>query len=146
MTRTIERVFGLIGAGLVTVALGSVAILVNNITLKEYQATFAPVFGKQLSTMSGPQQLVALKTLGAWFSVTVMLVLILVAVATLVVKKYPKRGGLLYLACGLVALFGSQLIAFPFAFLFFVAGVLCFMRKGGSSHASQHSKSNLTRV
>ena len=44
-------------------------------------------------------------------------------------KGHRKIAGGLLVAAGVITLFGSQLVAFPIAFFFFVAGGLALMRK-----------------
>jgi hypothetical protein len=66
-------------------------------------------------------------------------------------NKYPKRGAVFFIFAGLATLIGTQFIAFPLAFLFFIAAALCLYRKlkekEGVGHVSnKNSQSNFARI
>ncbi|HAZ9189260.1 TPA: DUF4064 domain-containing protein, partial [Enterococcus faecium] len=54
--------------------------------------------------------------------------LVLIASILLTARNYRKKAGIVYVITGISCLIGSQLIAFPIAFFFFIAGGLCFFR------------------
>lgn len=131
LRRRLEIVIGIIGAVLVTIFLGGFTIVSNQLDNKNYKETFYPIFADTFKGMNESEGIEVLKTLGAWFGVTVFLVLVCVALGSLFINnnRYPKRAGILYLAAGVITLFGSQLVAYPLAFIFFVVSAMCFLRK-----------------
>jgi hypothetical protein len=66
------------------------------------------------------------QTLGAWFGVTVIIMLVLSVLGTffLVSRKNLLAGSVCFILAGIDLLLGSQLVAFIPAFPFFVSGVL----------------------
>src|SRR5699024_10909921 len=84
-----------------------------------------PVLLGGADQVSAAEAFEAGRTLGAWFGFTLLLVLVLAAVAILALRRRPwrRRTALWLLAAGLVCLLCSQLIAYPIAF-FFCAGLL----------------------
>ena len=70
------------------------------------------------------------RTLAAWFSVTLIAVLLLSAIGWFMARRRPWRrtAGWWILAAGLACLLGSQLILFPVAFIFFVAAGVFALR------------------
>lgn len=131
MSRKWEKVLGIAGAVLVVVFLGGFSLTINNISMAEFQETIVPIFEDSLPNIGTEEGLQNMQTLGAWFGATVFLTLILVALGTLFVSsnKYPKRAAICYGVAGLVVLFGSQLVAYPLAFIFFVVTAMCLFRK-----------------
>lgn len=139
MARKWERIIGVIGMALVTIFLGGFTATINLMKPAQFEQVLKPVFASALKGMSTKAGLTMFKTLGAWFGYTVVIVLVLGVIANLLLRHHKriKLAGTMYLIAGLVTLFGSQLIAYPLAFLFFVVAVLCFMRKEpaiGSDH------------
>lgn len=130
MKRKLELRIGWISAGLVTLILGPLSLMLRQLTSSQYQEIFLPVFGQTLENLPVEKGLDFFNRLGAWFSITVIAVLILTAIASLFLNsRYDRRiAGLLYIAAGLMTLFGSQLLAFVLAFPFFVAGGFCFSK------------------
>lgn len=131
MTRRLEKNIALIGAVLVLIFLGGFSITIMNIDQANYQSVIVPIFEESMPNVSTAEGLEGMQTLAAWFGATAFLTLILVAVANLFVtnNKYPKRAAVFYGLTGLLVLFGSQLIAYPLAFIFFVVMGFCLLRK-----------------
>lgn len=131
MSRKLEIIIGYVGAGLVLIFLGSFTVITNIMTEAEYHKMFYPIFEKFLSGVSNKNGIEMFQTLGVWFGVTLILVLILVAIANLLLRHHKRIGlaGIIYLFAGLITLFGSQLLAYPLAFFFFLDSGLCFLRK-----------------
>ncbi|WP_125606301.1 DUF4064 domain-containing protein [Lapidilactobacillus bayanensis] len=134
MSRRLELIIGYIGAGIVVIFMGGFTVVMNILTKHEYQTVIYPVFEKYLTEVPTQKGLTLFKTLGAWFGFTVIAVLILVAIASMLLRAHKRinLAGILYLAAGLATLFGSQMIAYPIAFIFFVVATLCFLRKDTS--------------
>lgn len=131
MSRRWEKIIGIAGAVLVVVFLGGFAVTINNMNMADFQDTIVPIFKDVIPNIETQEGLENMKTLGAWFSATVFLTVVMVALGTLFISrnKYPKRAAVCYGLTGGVVLFGSQLLAFPLAFLFFVAAALCILRR-----------------
>lgn len=131
MTRRLEKNIALVGALLVLVFLGGFSLTIMNIEQASYQEVIVPFFEGSMPDIASEEGFEAMRTLAAWFGVTAFLTLILVAVANLFVSnnKHPKRAAIFYGLTGLLVLFGSQLIAYPLAFIFFVVMGLCLLRK-----------------
>ncbi|MFC4698255.1 DUF4064 domain-containing protein [Enterococcus aquimarinus] len=131
MKRRLELWIGWITAGLVTLILGPLSLIMRELTSIQYEEIFLPVFAEQLSEISVEQGLEFFHRLGNWFGITVVLVLVTTALASLFLNsRYDRRlTGLLYIVTGLVTLLGSQFLAFVLAFPFFVAGGLCFKKR-----------------
>ncbi|WP_390410200.1 DUF4064 domain-containing protein [Lacticaseibacillus jixiensis] len=144
MTRKWERIIGLIGMILVTGLLGGFSATVNLMKPAQYEKILAPMFASSLQGVSAKQGLLMFKTLGAWFGYTVIIVLTLGVIANLLLRhhKRVRLAGGLYLIAGVVTLLGSQLIAYPLAFIFFVVAVLCFMRKEKNIASDNDSQSD----
>ncbi|MGX7132699.1 DUF4064 domain-containing protein [Enterococcus songbeiensis] len=145
MNRKIEKGLGIVGMVLVTLFLGGFSVVMNQLSTESYQKIFQPVFSEVVKNLSVDEGILLFKTLGAWFAITVVVVLFVGAAASLFItkNKYPKLAGICYFIAGLAALIGSQLLAFPFAFLFFVSSILCFFRKdtlnGTNNNQEPHS-------
>lgn len=131
MKRRLELWIGWITAGLVTLILGPLSLIMRELTSIQYEEIFLPVFAEQLSEISVEQGLEFFHRLGNWVGITVVLVLVMTALASLFLNsRYDRRlTGLLYIVTGLVTLLGSQFLAFVLAFPFFVAGGLCFKKR-----------------
>jgi pheromone shutdown protein TraB len=69
-------------------------------------------------------------TLAAWFGFTLLAVLLLAAAGLMATRGRPwrRRTGWWFVAAGLVCLLGSQLIAYPVAFIFFLTAGLFALR------------------
>jgi len=119
-----------IGAALATVFLGGFAVVVNRIDEATYQEVVRPVLLGGADQVSAAEAFEAGRTLGAWFGFTLLLVLVLAAVAILALRRRPwrRRTAWWLLAAGLVCLLGSQLIAYPIAFFFFLGAGLLVVR------------------
>lgn len=97
---------------------GVLSLTIHHMDETQYQEWMQQM--PQLNTTAG---FTAFQTLGAWFAVTVMVVLFGVAAAFIVYKRYTMASSILLIMSGLVLLIGTQLLAFPFAFFYFVGGV-----------------------
>lgn len=131
MSRRLEKILGLVGAALVLLLLGGFSLTVNEMDTATFREAILPVMGESLPDISTEEGLLLTKTLGAWFGYTAFIVVGLTALATFFVSKgkYIKLAALFYGLAGVVTLLGSQLIAYPLAFIFFVVTALCFIRK-----------------
>src|SRR5699024_10650710 len=98
------------------------------LTESQYKETFLPIFKETVEGLSVEEGMTLFKTLGSWFTFTVITVLILTFVASLFLtnKRYLLGASIFYFLSGLVTLIGSQLIAFVLAFPLFVTAGFCF--------------------
>jgi predicted PurR-regulated permease PerM len=126
MRRTVEVSICAAGMVLSLLFLGGFALVVNRTDRADLESTLVPLLFREDTSMTTDQLYEVTATLGAWFAVTLVLTLLLGAVGIFFARRRPtrKRNGWWIFAAGLVCLLGSQLIAFPIAFVFFVsAGV-----------------------
>ncbi|WP_156250122.1 hypothetical protein [Pseudactinotalea terrae] len=127
--RTAEQVVSVLAMVAATSFLGGFTAVMNGLE----EATFAE---SGLPAMLGLQELSSAdsyhlaSTLAAWFGFTLIAVLLLSAAGLLTLRRRPRRRdtGWWFLAAGLVCLFGSQLILYPVAFIFFVSAGLLALR------------------
>lgn len=130
MRRRLEQILGIAGATLVLLLLGGFSLTVNGMDAETYRGAILPIISESLPDMSTEEGLLLTRTLGAWFGCTAFIVAGLTALATFFVSKgkYVKLAALIYGLAGVVTLLGSQLIAYPLAFIFFVVTALCLFR------------------
>jgi phosphoglycerol transferase MdoB-like AlkP superfamily enzyme len=131
MKRKWEVIIGIAGMILCVIFLGGFSLTITSMEESTYTTTVFPILQEGVSEEYVSESFEAVKALATWFGVTLLIVFILVAFAALSIwrNKYPKRGAVLFICAGLVTLMGTQFIAFPIAFLFFIAAGLCLFRK-----------------
>lgn len=125
VSRTAELWLLGIGMAVSFVGLGGFALVMNRIDAATFEQVVMPALvGAEAESGLGVAEAHELaRTLAAWFSVTLIAVLLLSAIGWFVARRRPWRrtAGWWFLAAGLACLLGSQLILFPVAFIFFVA-------------------------
>ncbi|GAA4518732.1 hypothetical protein GCM10023160_01410 [Brachybacterium paraconglomeratum] len=125
VSRTVELWLVGIGMAVSFLALGGFALVMNRIDAATFEQVVMPALvGAEAESGLGVAEAHELaRTLAAWFSVTLIAVLLLSAIGWFVARRRPWRrtAGWWFLAAGLACLLGSQLILFPVAFIFFVA-------------------------
>lgn len=142
MKRKWEVMIGIIGVILCVIFLGGFSLTMTSMEEGIYETSVFPILQEGVSEEYVSESFEAVKALAIWFGVTLLIVFILVALATLSIwrNKFPKRGAVLFIFAGLATLIGTQFIAFPLAFLFFIAAALCLFRKikekEGAGHVS----------
>lgn len=119
---------GWIGMFLALVLMGGFSLAINQMTVQQFEEIFQRAFPTLLNQMTAEAALAQFQTLGAWFGFTLLALLILVSVATMLVRyrNYRKQSCAIYFLTGVVTLIGSQMIAFPIAFCFFLAAGFVF--------------------
>jgi phosphoglycerol transferase MdoB-like AlkP superfamily enzyme len=153
MKRKWEVMIGIAGVILCVIFLGGFSLTMTSMEESIYETTVFPILQAGVSEEYVSESFEAVKALAIWFGVTLLLVFILVALATLSIwrNKSPKRGAVLYIFAGLATLIGTQFIAFPLAFLFFIAAALCLYRKlkekeGVGNVSNKNSQSDFARI
>ncbi|EEV39841.1 hypothetical protein ECBG_02110 [Enterococcus casseliflavus EC20] len=122
---------GWIGMVLALVFMGVFSLAINQMTVQQFEEIFQRAFPTILNQMTAEAALAQFQTLGAWFGFTLLVLLILVSVATMLVRyrNYRKQSCAIYFLTGAVTLIGSQMIAFPIAFCFFLAAGFCLLHR-----------------
>lgn len=126
MHRKIELWIVWITAVISILLMGGFAMIMNRLTKTQYNEMIVPSFGDTVKDMSVEEGIEIFQTLGAWFGVTVIIMLVLSVLGTffLVSRKSPLAGSVFFILAGIILLLGSQLVAFIPAFPFFVSGLL----------------------
>lgn len=152
MKRKWEVIIGIAGVILCVIFLGGFSLTITSMEESTYETTVFPILQEGVSEEYVSQSFEAVKALAIWFGVTLLIVFILVALAALSIwrNKYPKRGAVLFIFAGLATLIGTQFIAFPIAFLFFITAGLCLLRKikdkeGVENVSNKNYQSDFTR-
>ena len=140
MKRKWEVMIGIAGVILCVIFLGGFSLTITSMEESTYETTVFPILQEGVSEEYISESFEAVKALAIWFGVTLLIVFILVALAALSIwqNKYPKRGAVFFIFAGLAALMGTQFIAFPLAFLFFIAAALCLFRKINEKEGAEH--------
>ena len=120
-------------AGMVTsaVLLGGFALVMNRADEQTFLDAVYPAMTDAGMRLESADAYDAARTLAAWFGLTLVVVLLVAAAGIYVAHRRPARRstGWWFLGAGLVCLFGSQLVLYPIAFLFFVAAGLFAVRR-----------------
>lgn len=140
MKRKWEVIIGIAGAVLCLIFLGGFSLTITSMKKSHFEKTVFPILQDSVSIEYVSESFEAVKALAAWFGVSLLIVLLLIVIATLSIwrNRYPKRAALFYVLAGAVTLIGTQFIAFPIAFLFFIAAVLCLFRKIGKEEDADY--------
>ena len=141
MTRKRELIITLSGGFLCLFFLGGFALTILPMDEATYADKVFPFLQGSLQAEELGQNFEAVKTLSTWFAITLLVVLSLIALASFFLKgnRNPGRAGIILMAAGGVTLIGTQLVAFPLAFLFFLAAALCFFRKQPNRKGVTHA-------
>ncbi|MGO1227080.1 MAG: hypothetical protein ACTMII_12200 [Brachybacterium sp.] len=123
VSRTAELWLVGIGMALSFIFLGGFALVMNRIDLPTFEQVVMPALVGTDPGLGVAEAHALARTLAAWFSVTLIAVLLASAIGWFLARRRPWRrtAGCWILAAGLACLLGSQLILFPVAFVFFVA-------------------------
>ncbi|GLI83743.1 hypothetical protein ANABIO32_14400 [Rossellomorea marisflavi] len=141
MTRKRELIITLSGGFLCLFFLGGFALTILPMDEATYADKVFPFLQGSLPAEELGQNFEAVKTLSTWFAVTLLVVLALIALASFFLKgnRNPGRAGIILMVAGGATLIGTQLVAFPLAFLFFLAAALCFFRKQPNRKGVTHA-------
>ncbi|TWE08447.1 uncharacterized protein DUF4064 [Neobacillus bataviensis] len=131
MKRKWEVMIGIAGAVLCLLFLGGFSLTITSMEESIFEKTVFPILQESVSKEYVSESFEAVNVLAIWFGVTLLIVLFLVVTAVLYIwrNRFPKKAALFYTLAGLATLIGTQLLAFPLAFLFFLAAGFCLFRK-----------------
>ncbi|SKC38587.1 hypothetical protein [Krasilnikoviella flava] len=129
--RTAETWLAVVGMVASAVFLGGFALVMNRTDEQAFLDTLYPAMTDAGVAVASADAYDAARTLAAWFGLTLVVVLLVSAAGIYVARRRPVRRstGWWFLGAGLVCLFGSQLVLYPIAFLFFVAAGLFALRR-----------------
>ncbi|OBS63304.1 hypothetical protein AX758_07535 [Enterococcus mundtii] len=121
MTKKWEISFGLIGGSAALLFFGGIAVTFNQMSLSNFRETYQALSLEYIGSVEETFELLR-KTTGL-FSVTLFLSLIGLCLALyLSLKgKASPAAALIYLVSGVLLLFGTQFIAYPFVFFYLLA-------------------------
>lgn len=127
--RTAEQVLGVLAMVVSAVFLGGFTLVMNGLDEASFTSSgLADLLGLQEAGAAEAYHVAS--TLAAWFGFTLVAVLLLAAVGLMATRSRPwrRRTGWWFAAAGVVCLLGSQLIGYPFAFIFFLTAGLFALR------------------
>jgi hypothetical protein len=135
MKRKFEQIVAIINTILFSLFFGGYSAVILTLDKKNYHGALKQIFGTAFNGLSTEKQLTILQSLGAWFGLTVILVMLLTLITNYLIKdnRSQKKAAVMYIVIGLVALMGSQMQGFVFAFIYFSLAVLCLFRQPRSS-------------
>ncbi|MCK9794747.1 hypothetical protein M1843_13420 [Isoptericola sp. 4D.3] len=129
--RTAETCLAVAGMVASAIFLGGYALVLNRVDEQTFLDDLYPAMADAGIAVASADAYDAARTLAAWFGLTLVAVLLVAAAGIYVAHRRPARRttGWWFLAAGLACLFGSQLVLYPIAFLFFLSAGLFALRK-----------------
>ncbi len=123
-----EAIIGGIGGGFALVFFGGLAVTLKKMSVEDFETSYKTLELETAGTLENTLHL--LQNMTSLFAITLFISLILLVIAVFfsVKEKYLIIAAGLYLVSGLVLLFGTQFIAFPFTFFYFLAAILTVYR------------------
>ncbi|MFS0985083.1 hypothetical protein [Enterococcus durans] len=128
MKRKWESIVGIIGGILALVFFGGLAVTLKKMSIKDFETSYQALKLEKTGTLDNTFHL--LQDMTGLFAITLFISLIFLVVAVFfsIKEKYLIIAASLYLVAGLILLLGTQFIAFPFTFFYFMAAVLTVYR------------------
>lgn len=128
MKRKWEAIVGIIGGILALVFFGGLAVTLKKMSIKDFETSYQALKLEKTGTLDNTFHL--LQDMTGLFAITLFISLIFLVVAIFfsIKEKYLIIAASLYLVAGLILLLGTQFIAFPFTFFYFMAAVLTVYR------------------
>ncbi|MFB5760395.1 hypothetical protein [Paenibacillus medicaginis] len=113
-----------------TVFAGGFSMVILQMPLGTFETTLFPLLQDNDGGLMLQESYEGMRTLGAWFGITVLAVLILAILAGLCGARSSRLivATICYMLAGLCLLLGTQYLGFPLAFCYFVAAALCVIR------------------
>ncbi|WP_251452154.1 hypothetical protein [Microbacterium sp. Marseille-Q6648] len=130
ISRRIEMWIAGIGLGSATVLQGGFAVAVTRSDGEALEAAILPALRSAGFALSHTTAYAAVHTLAAWFGLSLIAMALLCAAGFFAASRRPRRRstGWWFFAAGLACLFGTQLLLYPVAFLFFLTAGLFAVR------------------
>ncbi|MDP4097838.1 hypothetical protein OIN60_13765 [Paenibacillus sp. P96] len=112
------------------VFIGGFSVVILQMPQGTFETTLFPLLRESDSGLILQESYEGMRTLGAWFGMTVMVVLVLAILAGLCAARISRLivASICYVLAGLCLLLGTQYLGFPLAFCYFVAAALCVIR------------------
>ncbi|MFB5677906.1 hypothetical protein ACE3NQ_24345 [Paenibacillus terreus] len=109
---------------------GGFSMVIWQMPIGTFETTLFPLLRESNGSLLLQESYEGMRTLGAWFGITVMAVLILAILAGLCGARSSRLmvAAVCYVLAGLCLLLGTQYLGFPLSFCYFVAAVLCMIR------------------
>ncbi|MFS0926788.1 hypothetical protein [Enterococcus durans] len=128
MKKKWEAIVGIIGGILALVFFGGLAVTLKKMSIKDFETSYQALKLEKTGTLDNTFHL--LQDMTGLFAITLFISLIFLVVAVFfsIKEKYLIIAASLYLVAGLILLLGTQFIAFPFTFFYFMAAVLTVYR------------------
>lgn len=130
MKRKVEVISTWVLMIICVVLLGGFSLVMNTVKEKEFTAKIYPMF--QSADLSASETFQQFRTLGMWFGLTLMAILVMNMIALYLLSQSKRRwiSAVLYGLSGVCLLIGTQFLLYPVAFFFFVlAGIVLFHKQ-----------------
>lgn len=133
MTRKLEVVMSLLIGIFSLVFLGGYALTMSQLNQNQFEKTLYLTLGEGVSAKGPVQAYTELKTLSVWLGMTLILTLLGLVISSYLIghNRRPKMAAIAYTLTGFILLVGSQLLAYPLAFVCFMLAALSVLRKDG---------------
>lgn len=118
-----------LGYGLSVLFLGGFSATITQVGQEGFIKNLLPLFQAMNLNLSDKDLYLLAKKLGDWFALTLFVVVVLGALFYWVQgkKRYKKAEILILVIQGFVLLLGSQMLAYPIAFFFFLSAALTYL-------------------
>ncbi|MFM9277793.1 hypothetical protein [Paenibacillus jiagnxiensis] len=109
---------------------GGFSMVILQMPIGTFETTLFPMLRESNGGLMLQESYEGMRTLGAWFGITVMAVMILAILAGLCGARNNRlmAAAVFYVLAGLCLLLGTQYLGFPLSFCYFVAAALCMIR------------------
>ena len=128
--RRIELIIAAVGFAAAAVLQGGFALVITRADAAALQESVLPALRAAGLEVPDADAHTVLNTLAAWFGFSLILIALLCAVGWFFATYRPRRRstGWWFAGAGLACLFGTQLVLYPVAFLFFLSAALFAVR------------------
>ncbi|MGM0125993.1 hypothetical protein IGI37_003394 [Enterococcus sp. AZ194] len=128
MKRKWEIIAGSVGGITSLIFFGGVSVTMKQMSLEEFTAVYRDfIKDSRISTTTAYELLTNMTNYFA-LALFLSIILLMIGICFSIKDKYLVIAVVLYGMAGIVLLFGTQLLAFPFSFFYFVACVLAVYR------------------
>lgn len=128
--RRIELIIAAVGFAAAAVLQGGFALVISRADSAALQDSVLPALHAAGLDIPDADAYTVLNTLAGWFGFSLILIALLCAVGWFFATYRPRRRstGWWFAGAGLACLFGTQLVLYPVAFLFFLSAALFAVR------------------